>query len=407
MKIFGQCIAMENISHSLAGLAVGEAIHRCLPAELDAAAQTVRRRILLASCWAASNFPDLDIVLTGQLPPPLGYLLHHRGHTHTLMYLLPQALLLAALVWLLWPGARRLLHASQSARIGLAAACGAGLLLHVGLDFLNSYGVHPFHPFDSRWFYGDAVFIVEPVFWVAFGVPLAAMLATRWRRFSALGLMAAVIGFAAFKGFLNLGSVLFLLGLGSALLILGQRRALWAGLFAAFGFAAVQGGVSQYGKTVIKAALQAQAPASRVLDTAMTALPANPLCWSFLSVSRDDSTAAYVIARGTFRLWQTTVPGAACPPGFPGQPSPGVVNIEERTRLSLAGLRAFAATCRGQAWLRFARMPVLGSEGASDVRFAMGVRGNFSTMQLDALAGASCPSPIPDWNLPRSDLLTP
>ena len=398
---------MENISHSLAGLAVGEAIHRCLPAEPDAAAHTVRRRMLLASCWAASNFPDLDIVLTGQLPPPLGYLLHHRGHTHTLLYLLPQALLLVALVWLLWPNARRLLHASKSARIGLAAACGVGLLLHLGLDFLNSYGVHPFHPFDSRWIYGDAVFIVEPVLWVAFGVPLAAMLVTRWRRFAALGLMAAVIGFAAFKGFLNAGSVLFLLGLGWSLLLLGQRRALFAGLLAAFGFIALQGAVSQYGRSVVDAAMQAQAPSAPVLDTAMTALPANPLCWSFLSLSRDERAAQYVITQGTFRIWQTSVPGAACPSGFPGQPSPGAVNIDAQTRHSLAALRTFGATCRGQAWLRFARMPVLGSEGASDVRFSIGLRGNFSTMPLDGLASAACPGGIPQWDTPRSDLLAP
>ena len=398
---------MDNISHSLAGLAVGEAIHRCLPAEPDAAAHKIRRRMLLASCWAASNFPDLDLVLTGQLPPPLGYLLHHRGHTHTLLYLLPQALVLIALVWLLWPNARRLLHASATARLGLAAACGAGLVLHLCLDFLNSYGVHPFHPFDSGWFYGDAVFIVEPVFWVAFGVPLAAMLATRWRRVAALALMGAVIGFAAFKGFLNLGSVLFLVALGCALLMLGQRRALFTGLLAACGFAALQGAVSQYGKTVINAAMQAQAPGARVLDTAMTPLPANPLCWSFLSVSRGDGAAEYVITGGTFRIWQSTVTAAACPPGFPGQPSQSQVNIEQQTRHSLAQLRTFAATCRGQAWLRFARLPVLGSEGASDVRFSMGVRGNFSTMPIDGLAEAACPGGIPEWDLPRSDLFTP
>jgi sec-independent protein translocase protein TatC len=46
----------------------------------------------------AGNFPDLDLVLTPLLPAPLGYLLHHRGHTHTVLYALPQMLLLAALM---------------------------------------------------------------------------------------------------------------------------------------------------------------------------------------------------------------------------------------------------------------------------------------------------------------------
>jgi inner membrane protein len=43
------------------------------------------------------------------------------------------------------------------------------------MDSLNVYGVHPLWPFDPNWYYGDLVFIVEPVFWIGFGVPLAAL----------------------------------------------------------------------------------------------------------------------------------------------------------------------------------------------------------------------------------------
>jgi hypothetical protein len=39
-------------------------------------------------------------------------------------------------------------------------------LSHLVLDWTNSYGIHPFWPFDDRWKYGDSVFIVEPWFWV-------------------------------------------------------------------------------------------------------------------------------------------------------------------------------------------------------------------------------------------------
>ena len=45
-----------------------------------------------------SGNDDLDLVLTALAPAPLGYLLHHRGHTHTLLYVLPQALTLLAAV---------------------------------------------------------------------------------------------------------------------------------------------------------------------------------------------------------------------------------------------------------------------------------------------------------------------
>lgn len=91
---------MDNLSHSVVGLATGEFIHRSLRQESDINHQRARRSLLLISCWAASNFPDLDIFFTQLLPAPLGYLLHHRGHTHTLLYIIPQAILLWVVIWL-------------------------------------------------------------------------------------------------------------------------------------------------------------------------------------------------------------------------------------------------------------------------------------------------------------------
>jgi inner membrane protein len=166
---------MDNLSHSVVGLAVGELVHRSLSQEIDTSRQCKRRRLLLFSCWSASNFPDLDYFLTPLLPAPLGYLLHHRGHTHTLIYAIPQAVLLAAMIWLFWPAARKVLKESGTARRGVAITLTLGFALHLLMDYLNSYGIHPFHPFDSRWLYGDMVFILEPMFWILFGVPLVMM----------------------------------------------------------------------------------------------------------------------------------------------------------------------------------------------------------------------------------------
>jgi inner membrane protein len=42
-----------------------------------------------------------------------------------------------------------------------------GIYSHVFLDYLNNYGVRLLAPFDWRWFYGDAVFIVDPWLWVS------------------------------------------------------------------------------------------------------------------------------------------------------------------------------------------------------------------------------------------------
>ena len=41
-----------------------------------------------------------------------------------------------------------------------------GVLSHPMLDWLNTYGIRLLMPFDDRWFYGDALFIVDPWIWL-------------------------------------------------------------------------------------------------------------------------------------------------------------------------------------------------------------------------------------------------
>ncbi len=36
-------------------------------------------------------------------------------------------------------------------------------LSHIGLDWMNNYGVRPFWPFSPNWYEGDLLFILEPV----------------------------------------------------------------------------------------------------------------------------------------------------------------------------------------------------------------------------------------------------
>ena len=144
------------------------------------------RRLFLAAGVVASNFPDADLLYVGITPPPLGYLLHHRGHTHTLVGLLAQAGLLALLCHLL-PATRRLAAADRTRLLALIPVSLAG---HLPMDASNTYGVHPFHPFDSRWYYGDAVFIFEPWLWIVLGAAAAANARGRLKR---AGLVALVL----------------------------------------------------------------------------------------------------------------------------------------------------------------------------------------------------------------------
>ena len=404
---------MDNITHSVVGLGVGELIQRSLPPEADPARHRTRHRLLLTACAVASNFPDLDLLFTHLAPAPLGYLLHHRGHTHTLLYLLPQALLLLALLWALWPNARQLLRASGDARRGLGMALAAGFLLHLGMDAMNNYGVHPFYPFSGTWYFGDMVFIIEPLFWVAFGVPLAMALPSRRGRIVVLAVLPVVLLYFTMHGYLGWISFGVLASLGAAVAALRfmhmqSRRALLLALGAALAFAGVQASASFKARQAVTAALVLQDPQARVLDVALTAYPSQPLCWSFTSMESDGRT--YQLRRGHLSLAPALLPARQCPPALAEDAAhempvavPGVL-LSGSWQGSVAALRERAASdCQLSAWLRFARMPAVSDAEATDLRFSVGARGNFTTLPLAAKPG--CWFGVPQWGMPRADLL--
>ncbi|MBS0308912.1 MAG: metal-dependent hydrolase, partial [Proteobacteria bacterium] len=403
---------MENISHSLAGLAAGELIHRSLPSESDHDQQRLRRALLLLACWLASNFPDLDLILSPLLPKPLGYLLHHRGHTHTLLFILPQALLLWGLIAALWPAARRLLRTSAAARKGLALALLIGPALHIVMDYLNSYGVHPWYPFDARWFYGDMVFIVEPFFWIALGVPLAMSIERRWLR----GLwLAALVGaplWFTWQGFLTKGSLALLLGSAALLFataLFNQHRsrvALTLGVLLAVGFVGVQAYASHRAHRMVADSLLRQDPAARVLDVALSPFPSNSLCWTFVSLEEKTATNRYRLRRGQLSLAPRLLPVTACP-----APLSLLGNVAGEDTVADAAIAYVSAdygdlnwlrtlktgNCHFAAWLRFARMPLLEDTHATDLRFTRNGRDNFSSIDLRKFDDSACSPWVPNW----------
>jgi inner membrane protein len=416
---------MDNLTHSVVGLGVGALIDRSLSAEPDQARARTRSRMLLTIGALASNFPDLDLVLTPLLDPPLGYLLHHRGHTHTLLAALLEATLLLALVWALWPAARRLQQASATARRGALLAAGAGLLLHIGMDSLNVYGVHPFWPFDPNWYYGDLVFIVEPVFWIGFGVPLAALVRSRPLRWLWLALIGLVPLAATLLGFLQWGSLAGLLALGLLLAWIQRRNdehhgesraargriALTAGLAASLAFVGLQALALQQARAIVAAELKRIDAGERVLDTALSAYPANPLCWSFVTVARSgaDGAGSVHLRRGLLSIAPGLSPVSHCPARIAGpalEDAPPQIAWQAEDRQPLAALRALAASdCRVNAWMRFARAPSLADGVATDVRWGEPGSRNFSTMVYGQDAGKACPRFVPKWGYPRADLL--
>lgn len=424
---------MDNLSHSIVGLAIGELIHRSLPPDSEQQSplaqhdsrytpSSLRRGLLLLACCLASNFPDLDLFFSHLLPAPLGYMLHHRGHTHTLLYAFPQAILLTAAICLCWPAARKLLKESRSARIGMTLAVGLGFVSHIAMDYLNSYGVHPFHPFDSRWFYGDLVFIVEPFFWILFGVPMAMTIQRSKLRWLSFAVLLGIPLFFTFKHFL-LWQSYGALALSAGLMALLQRRAGATGRRALIiapclmmVFIAVQGWASQQTRGKVVENLRTYDAASVMLDASMSAFPANPLCWSFVSIESNEQTGLYRLRRGVLSLAPSKLPVTACPTAFveldaAQNPLSGVVLLtEEYGRLDV--LRKLQSkNCYVDAWLRFARMPLISQTQATDMRFKLDTGKNFTTMNLADIRQSqnqhACSRFIPGWDIPRMDLLSP
>lgn len=402
---------MDNLTHAIIGLAAGELIDRGLAPEPTRARAQARHRLLLVTGALASNFPDLDLALVPFLSHPLGYLLEHRGHTHTLLFALPEALMLVALLWLLWPAARQVLRESRAARRGVALAAGLGLLLHLGMDYLNSYGLHPFAPVDARWLYGDTLYIIEPMFWVLLGVPLIVQIGRPGIRRGLLALLGAVLAACTVAGFLAWGSLLMLGGAALALgLLQGRwRHALVAGTVLSLAWIGMQAGASHAARARVADALHRQDGDARLLDAAMTAFPANPLCWNFVSVESDAARGMYRLRRGVLSLNDALAPVASCPAALAGGVAPatargiawfGVADA------SLAGLRHLQqSNCHVDAWLRFARMPLVDRARATDLRFGNLGAANFSTIDYAARAGTPCPAWLPRWRAPRADLL--
>jgi inner membrane protein len=157
---------MDNLCHTLVGAALAEAGLKS------------RSRFGTATLVIASNLPDLDVLIFATGTPSVAF---RRGWTHGI---LAQALLPLALTAVIlrchrvWSAHDRDRPPVRGA--GLLLLCYAGVLSHVALDWVNNYGVRLLMPFSYRWFYGDAVFIIDPWMWITLGAGI--FLARRFGR---------------------------------------------------------------------------------------------------------------------------------------------------------------------------------------------------------------------------------
>jgi inner membrane protein len=421
---------MDNVTHMLAGFVVGEAAVQLRRVRAGRDPASGFRTAAWLGGAVAANLPDADLLYTALAGDKLLYLLHHRGHTHTL----PAALVGAGLtwaaavaIWRWWASRRGDTPPAAGDRRWLLGLLAVAVFSHLALDWTNDYGVHPFWPVDDRWRYGDVAFIVEPWLWVAAVPPLLLAARRRGTRALLAVVLAAGLALAWLVSLVPWGAALAVtLGAATALVVargLGPRGrvglALGAWLAVELAFAAGTGAARRH----LAAAARASDPGARLADVVVTAAPANPLCASAIVVE------AAGPGRGTYRVttaWAAAAPGLLpaerCrgggrtrgPDGLAMQPSPrprsAAVDWERTWEAPLADLAALARTnCQVAALLRFARVPFWTRVDATtlhagDLRYARGPDLGFADL-LIPLRPTTCPAPLPPWRPPRADLV--
>src|SRR5260370_27181281 len=147
---------MDKLAHTLVGAALGRA---------------VADRKVPAAGWIgaiAGNAPDWTELLGPANWAPRagpGYLVAHRGITHSVLGAAIEIAVLSGLVGLLlewW--ARR--HAGPRPSWGWIVGCvAAAVASPLYLDLQGTYGLRPSLPGRGRWAYGDSVALVEPHIW--------------------------------------------------------------------------------------------------------------------------------------------------------------------------------------------------------------------------------------------------
>lgn len=431
---------MDNITHSLAGLLLADAavqFRANTPSSEIVTRSASFARVAAITGVIGANLPDIDVVWGALLRAAGVYdallaLLHHRGYTHT-------GLAALAGVPLLWVAARMLRSrmlaplersfgdpVSDSRWLLLIAAI--TILSHLLLDWTNDYGVHPLAPFSHTWFYGDTVFIVEPLLWTA-AVPMLLRTTTqRWAR-GLLGtlLAAAVILCWVAPQVSAAAAIGVTAGMLAWCLVAVRTTRPFVSLAGIGAWLCVTYAFS-IGTNAIRDQVRHAAPfddAARgtleLRDVIISPSPANPLCARVITVEA---------SRETYRLttaWAAALPSvvsaAWCARAAHADANGGAQHLRMtpvpvRSAAVLWGatwqaptaeLSQLAATqCEVAAWLRFARAPFWVAVGADsiavdDLRYDRDRGVNVSRFTF-ARRPARCSAYVPAWRRPRSDI---
>jgi len=145
---------MDNLTHSMLGAVLGQT------------GLKLKSGFGMAALIIGANLPDIDATCTFLGTESLAL---RRGITHGPIALVVLPLLLTTLLFWFdrWQERRgtRPVDRLPVHFVSLYTLAFIGTLSHPALDWLNSYGIRLLEPFSQRWYYGDALFIIDLIMW--------------------------------------------------------------------------------------------------------------------------------------------------------------------------------------------------------------------------------------------------
>ena len=179
---------MDNLTHSLIGLTAAKAgLEKLSPGAT-------------VLCVLAANAPDADII-TGILGDRWIYLRHHRGITHSIVGALAIAIALPLIFYAADVLIARIRTRAPSIKLrGLLIASLIATATHPFMDWTNNYGLRPFLPWNSQWFYGDFLFVIDPVLWLTLGGAAFLLTSYNKKQLAVWLLLGGVLTFLVFFG---------------------------------------------------------------------------------------------------------------------------------------------------------------------------------------------------------------
>lgn len=156
---------MDTITHGIAGALIGKAVFR--GEDMFASHPMNRGRIITWSLMIGAIFPDSDVIRDFFSSDKLLIVTWHRSITHSLILLPLWALLLAAITyafarWRKW---------EAPSIVALSAIYAAGILSHILLDLVTSFGTMIWSPLEWSRPAWDLIFIVDFTLTGVFLVP--------------------------------------------------------------------------------------------------------------------------------------------------------------------------------------------------------------------------------------------